>query len=141
MKARGKSRLCRDVAPGSGKEKERRALKRRNTEVFISAIQALVVLWGTYPGAMHSRFASCLPWLSYSAPLALRSTSHTCGKNFKRGERICAYNARFNEHAFLLSFATKVNLSDSWARFRLTSRPRSLMRVSDCYISSASIFG
>ena len=40
MKARGKSRLCRDVAPGSCHQSRRRALKGRNTTVHISAFQA-----------------------------------------------------------------------------------------------------
>ena len=72
MKARGKSRLCRDVAPGN-QLNLRPALQGRNTYFGPSGLGAFLV-YVTRGDALRA-----CPWLLYSAPLAL---AFICGLYF-----------------------------------------------------------
>ena len=54
---------------------------------YISAFQALTALWFTQPGATRSASLRACPWLSYFAPLALRTAKLLVNARFLAGRR------------------------------------------------------
>jgi hypothetical protein len=72
MIARGKRRALRDASPLDHNPNDYQALKERNNYLDISHFQCSFQSNFFYPGATRFALLSACPWLSYSAPLALR---------------------------------------------------------------------
>jgi hypothetical protein len=68
----GKRRAQRDASPLDHNPNDYQALKERNNYLDISHFQCSFQSNFFYPGATRFALLSACPWLSYSAPLALR---------------------------------------------------------------------